>query len=107
MTAKSLIIVGALCLSSVAFAKSYDIVLNNPSRAGATELKPGEYKLKVEGSQVIFSREGKEWTVPVKAGAPAAKKFEQTTIESSNQGDMDTIKAIDLAGSNTKLEVTQ
>jgi len=63
MTAKSLIIVGALCLSSVAFAKSYDIVLNNPSRAGATELKPGEYKLKVEGSQVIFSREGKEWTV--------------------------------------------
>ena len=108
MTAKSLLFVGALGLSSIAFAgtKSYDVILNNTTKVGANELKAGEYKLKVEGSQVVFSREGKEWMAPVKVES-AAKKFEATTIESTTQGDMDKISAINLGGSTTKLELEQ
>jgi hypothetical protein len=108
MTAKSLLIVGALGLSSLAFAgtKSYDIILNSPAKAGATELQPGSYKLKVEGSQVVFSRDGKEWMAPVKVGT-ADHKFAATTVESSQQGDMDNIKAIDLGGSTTQLQFEQ
>jgi hypothetical protein len=106
MTARSLLFVGALGLSSLAFAgtKSYDIILNNTTRVGANELKAGEYKVKVEGSQVVFARDGKEWMAPVKVET-GAKKFESTTVESTIEGDMDTIHAIDLGGSTTKLEL--
>ena len=57
MTAKSFLIVGALSLASlgIASAKSYDIVLSDPTMAGTTQLQPGEYKLKVEGTQAVFT----------------------------------------------------
>lgn len=110
MTAKSLLIVGALGLTSIgiASAKSYDIILSGPSMAGTQELKPGEYKLKVEGSQAVFTdvQSSRSWTAPVKV-ENSATKFQQTTVESSNKGDMATIHAIDLGGSNTKLEFGQ
>jgi hypothetical protein len=107
MTAKSLLIVGALTLSSigVASAKSFDLVLSAPTLAGNTELKPGDYKLKVEGSQAIFTeaQSSKSFTVPVKIET-ANRKFDQTVVESTTQNGMDNIQSIDLGGSTTKLE---
>lgn len=106
MTAKSLLIVGALGLSSLAFAgtKSYDIILSSPTMAGNATLQPGEYKVKVEGNQAVFSMNSKTWSVPVKI-QNGSQKFAQTTVESSNQGEMDKIHAIDLGGSTTKIEL--
>ncbi|HWF07697.1 MAG TPA: hypothetical protein VG297_04485 [Bryobacteraceae bacterium] len=110
MTAKSFLIVGALALTSIgiASAKSYDVVLSANSKAGNTQLKAGEYKLKVDGSMATFTdQDSKTFSVPVKV-ANAGKKFNATTIETtSNAGDMDSITAIDLAGSNTKIEFGQ
>jgi hypothetical protein len=110
MTGKSLLIVGALTLSSlgIASAKSYDIVLSAPAKAGATELKPGDYKLKVEGSQAVFTdaENSKSVSVPVKV-ENSDKKFNNTTVESTNQDGMDNIHAIDLGGSNTRLNLGQ
>jgi len=110
MTGKSLLFVGALTLSSlgIASAKSYDIVLDAPAKAGATELKPGEYKVKVEGSQAIFTdaQHGKSVNIPVKA-ENNDKRFENTAVESKNQDGIENIQAIDLGGSNTRLAVGQ
>lgn len=110
MTTKSLLIVGALTLSSlgVASAKSFDIIFTAPSKAGNTELKPGEYKLKVDGSQAVFSdaQSGKSFTVPVKV-ENASTKFDHTMVNTTNQNGMDNIQSIDLAGSTTKLEFGQ
>jgi|SRR5580658_1050656 hypothetical protein len=110
MTAKSIFIVGAMTLASlgIASAKSYDIVLNAPAMAGATELKPGEYKIKVEGSQAVFTdaQSAKSFSVPVKV-ENSDKRFDYTSVESSNQGGMDNIQAIDLGGSNTRLAIGQ
>ena len=110
MTAKSLLLVGALGVASlgIASAKSYDIVLTSPAMAGNLELKPGAYQLKVEGSQAVFTdvQTSKTWTAPVKVEA-AATKFDETTVESTHQGDMAHIHTIDLAGSKTKLEFGQ
>ena len=107
MTAKSLLIVGALTLSSIgiASAKSFDVVLGTPTMAGSTELKAGEYKLKIEGTQAVFTEAqgSKSFTVPVKV-QNADKKFDQTTVETTNQNGMDNIRVIDLAGSTTKLQ---
>jgi hypothetical protein len=106
MTAKSLLIVGAMGLASlsIASAKSYDIVISDATMAGTTQLQPGEYKLKVEGSQAVFTdvQTSKSWTAPVKV-QNVDRKFGQTVVETTQQGDMAHIDAIDLAGSNTKL----
>ena len=74
----------------------------------ATELKPGEYKLKVEGSQAVFTdaQSAKSFSVPVKI-ENTGKKFANTAVESTNQDGMDNIQAIDLGGSNTRLAVGQ
>ncbi len=109
MNAKSLLIVGALTLASigVASAKSYDVILSAPAMAGSTELKPGEYKVKVQGSEAVFTdQSSKSFSVPVKI-ENGNKKFGYTSIESTNNGGMDTIKAIDLADSNTRLTIAR
>jgi hypothetical protein len=109
MNGKSLVILGALTLASlgIASAKSYDIVLDGPAKAGATELKRGEYKLKVEGSQAVFTdtRDAKSSvTVPVKI-ENSDKKFDNTSVEATDQGGVQNIQAIDLGGSHTRLTI--
>ena len=106
MTAKSFLIVGALGLASFAFGatKSYDIVLNDMTMVGSTQLQPGEYKLKVEGNQATFTevQSHQTFTAPVKI-ENAGQKFQDTQVETSHQADMAHIDAIDLGGSTTKL----
>ncbi len=107
MTAKSFLIVGAMGLMSmgIASAKSYDVVLSSPAKAGNTELKAGEYKLKVEGSQAVFTdvETSKSLSAPAKV-ENGNKKFEQTVVETSTGSGMDQLNAIELGGSTTKLE---
>ncbi len=107
MTAKSFLIVGALGLASVGIvsAKSYDIVLSDESMAGTTQLHPGEYKLKVEGSQAVFTDVQNDHTfkAPVKV-ENTNTKFNETRVDSTHEGEMAHINSIDLAGSHTKLE---
>jgi len=110
MTTKSLLILGALGLASVgiASAKSYDIVLTDPAMVGTTQLHPGEYKLKVEGNQAIFTdvQNSQTFTASVKV-ENANAKFDDTRVESTHQGDMDHINRIDLGGSTTQLAFDQ
>jgi hypothetical protein len=110
MNTRSLLIVGALTLSSfgIASAKSFDVILGAPAMAGSTQLQAGEYKLKIEGTQATFTdaQSAKSVTVAVKV-ENADHKFRETTVETNNQNGMDNIQSIDLAGSNTKLEFGQ
>jgi hypothetical protein len=113
MTTKSILRItslGVLGLAGlgIATAKSYDITLVTPTMAGSTELKPGDYKLKVEGTEAVFTdvQTSKSWKAPVKI-ENGNQKFDDTRIESSNQGEMAHIQAIDLGGSTTKLEFGQ
>jgi predicted RNA binding protein YcfA (HicA-like mRNA interferase family) len=109
MSAKSFLTLGALAvaMAGFAFAKSYDVDLLTGAKAGTVELKPGVYKVKVEGSQALFTdSHGKSVTVPVKV-ENGDKKFGSTRIESATQNGADTIQAIDLGDSNTRLVVGQ
>ncbi len=36
-------------------AKTYTITVTDPSQAGTAQLKPGEYKLKLNGSQAVLT----------------------------------------------------
>jgi hypothetical protein len=106
MTSKSLLLIGTLALAGIASAKSYDIVLSSPTTAGTVQLAAGEYSLKVQGSNAIFTNvdTGKSFTTAVKS-EDAGKKFAATAVDTTNNNGSDKITAIELGGSSTKLEM--
>jgi hypothetical protein len=107
MTNRLLLSVGILALSTAAMAsaKTYDVVLANSVKAGSVQLAPGEYKLKVDGSNAIFTgtETRKSVTVPVKV-ENGNTKYNSTALDTSKQGGAEQITSIELGGSNTKLE---
>jgi hypothetical protein len=106
MTTKSLLLIGTLALAGIASAKSYDIILSSPAKAGSVQLAAGEYSLKVQGSNAIFTNvdTGKSFTTAVKA-EDAGKKFGETAVDTNSSNGTEQITTIELGGSSTKLEL--
>jgi hypothetical protein len=105
MTIKSLLLAGVLTVSTVGFAaaKSYEVSVSGTLKAGETELKPGEYKVKVEGTEAIFTdSSSKTVTLPVKI-EKADKKFDITAMETKTENGTKSIEAIRLGGSTMRL----
>jgi hypothetical protein len=103
---KKILVVAALAFSSltVVSAKTYEIILSGPTKAGSVELKAGQYKLKVDGANAIFTdiNSAKSFTTPVKVET-TDKKFDDTRVQTTKDGSVDKIEEIDLGGSKTKL----
>ena len=103
---KKLLVVGLLSLASLAIvsAKTYTITVSKPTKVGSAQLKAGQYKLKVDGSNAIFTDVNNEKTVttPVKV-EEGDKKVDSTRVQSTVDGESDRIQEIDLEGSKTKL----
>jgi hypothetical protein len=103
---KKMILTVVLAASSLtlANAKTYDIVVSNPTKVGTVQLKPGEYRLKIDGTNAIFTSvdSSKSFTTPVKV-ENVDQKFDQTKMETTKDGDTDKLNEIDLGGSHTKL----
>ena len=107
MTAKSLLIGGALALASlsIASAKSYDITLTEPTQIGSHQLKPGDYSLKLKGNTAIFTNTdtSERITASVKIQNDA-KKHDQTTVDARQQSGNEKVESIRLGGTTTTLE---
>jgi hypothetical protein len=102
---KTVLLLAALSLA-VAFAgpKKYNISLATPTKAGSAQLAPGNYSVQVEGDKVVFTdSKNKTVAVPVKVETEKAK-FNQTAVESSEKAGQAVMDAIDLGGTNTKVE---
>ncbi|MGD0046860.1 MAG: hypothetical protein ABSE42_07555 [Bryobacteraceae bacterium] len=110
MTTKSLLYAAVLALASftVANAKSYDIVLNHPVKAGPVQLKPGTYTVKVNGDIAMFTSDssGKSYTAPVKVDNDGSK-HDATIVHTDNQNGAEVLKSIALGGSTTTLEFNE
>src|SRR5215472_9027545 len=64
----------------IASAKTYTFSVESAMQVGTTELKPGEYKVKVEGTQVMLvDRAGRQIETTAKI-EPADHKFMATAI---------------------------
>ena len=104
---KKLAVIGFAVLSclTIASAKSYDLTLTTLTKAGSVQLKPGEYRLKVEGTNATFVdvKSAKSVTTPIKVET-TEKKFNTTRVDTTRQNDTDVIKEIELGGSKTKIE---
>ena len=93
-------IVGLLLASP----KSYAVKLFEPSIIGASELKPGDYKIELQNDKVVI-RNGKalgEAAVKVETGD---QKYADTTVRYSNGDGKYRITEIRLGGTNMKLVV--
>jgi hypothetical protein len=102
----SFVLGAVLSLSCVCFAgqKSYTVTFSAPITVGGVRLAAGEYKLKVDGANAIFTNSNnKKVNAPVKVETVAAK-FEATAVDSSTDNGGMKVNAIELGGSNTKLE---
>lgn len=107
---KKSLLIGALTLASfsMAFAKTYDIVLSNSAKVGSVELKAGEYKVKMEGSNAVFTnvQTSEKFTAPAKL-ENTGKKHDYTAVQSTTQNGTDHIQAIELGGSQDTLEFSE
>jgi len=80
-------------------AKTYTINLTESAKAGVVDLKPGEYRLKLDGSQVVLTDQGGN---QIDAGAKVEtgdRKFEHTSISSTYVDGTHRILYIQLGGS--------
>jgi hypothetical protein len=98
-----------LCLSSLCFAgqKSYAVIFSGPATVSGVKLAAGEYKVKVDGANAVFTdSKSKSVSAPVKV-ENGAKKFSYTAIDASKDGTVDKVNAIEIGGSTTRLEFTK
>ncbi|HWC99010.1 MAG TPA: hypothetical protein VG456_19755 [Candidatus Sulfopaludibacter sp.] len=79
--------------------------MSAPTKAGSVTLKPGQYRLKVDGAKATFTfvDTDKQFTTPVKVST-TDKKFDDTRVDASKDNGTDVIKDIELGGTKTKLE---
>jgi|SRR5579872_5953717 hypothetical protein len=106
MTTKSLLLIATLALAGIANAKSYTIMLSAPTKAGSVRLAAGEYSIKVQDSNAIFTnvQSGKTFTTVVKTET-ADKKFDVTAVVTDSKDGDSYITSVEFGGSHTKIEL--
>jgi len=94
-----------MSILSIASAKSYTVSFTSRVTVGTAQLPAGQYSLKVDGSNAVFTNvdSNKSVTTPVKI-ENVDKKYGTTLVETTQQGNATRIEDIQLGGSTTKLE---
>ena len=91
---------------ALASAKSYEISVDQVSKAGDVQLQPGLYKVSVDGTKAKFTDEntGKSVETNVTVQNNGKTKFDATALETESNNGVTTIHEIDLGGSVNKLK---
>jgi hypothetical protein len=92
----------SLGMGIAAAASSYHVRIVDPTWVGQTELKPGEYDVKVDGDKVTF-KQGKI-VVAVSAKVETdTRKFTETRMGIKSENGQAKLTELDLAGTSSKL----
>ena len=94
---KLAILFGTLALAAASAGTSYRITLYQPAQVAGTTLKPGEYKVEVNGGTVSF-KQGKTSTEAKATVEEGTAKVLSTTVDVD--GDTKQLKEIRLGGTN-------
>src|SRR5262245_37916206 len=105
---KSLVLGVVLSLSTLCFAgqKSFSIILDKVTNVGTIKLAPGEYKVKVDGTNAFTNSKYQSVSTGVKVET-ADKKFKETAVDTVKSGSGETVTAIQVGGTTTKLDFTK
>jgi hypothetical protein len=104
---KSFVLGVMLALSTLVFAgqKSFTVVFDKAATVGTVTLTPGEYKVKVDGTNAVFTNNSsfKSVSTAVKVET-SEKKFKDTAVDSVSSASGQTVQSITIGGTTTKLE---
>ena len=86
-------------------AKNYEISIKSATKVGTVVLKAGDYKLKLDGANAVFTRETSDttFTTPGKLET-ATGHFDKTIIHQIQDGDQARIISIELKGTQSLLK---
>ncbi len=104
---KSVVLGALLSLSTLVFAgtKTVTVVFDQPATVGAVKLNPGEYKVKVDGANAVFTNTSNYKSVSTAVKVENADtKFKQTAVDSTNGAAGQTVQSISIGGTTTKLD---
>ena len=96
----------AVVALSLASAKSYEVSVDTVTTAGSIQLKAGDYKVSIEGTNAKFTEvnTGKSVETPVSIESNGKVKFDATSLETAKVNGVTKISEIDLGGTTTKLK---
>jgi uncharacterized protein YdbL (DUF1318 family) len=91
---------------SLASAKSFSISVDSASQAGSLQLKPGEYKVSIDGAKVKFTdvNSGKSEETNATIESNGKTKYDATALETEQVKGVTKINEIDLGGTPTKIK---
>jgi hypothetical protein len=109
MTKKSLLFIGALALSSMAFAnpKNYEILLTAPTQTGNVQLAAGTYRLHLDGSNAIFTNVDTNRSVIAPVKISTTQRHDNTAVETKTDAGSAHLTSIDLGGSSETIEFSE
>ena len=101
------LILGA-CVFSLGIAtaaSSYHVRIADPTWVGGTQLKPGEYEVKVDGDKVTF-KQGKNVIAVAAKVETSASKFSDTQMDIKTENGQSKLRELDLGGTKSKIMLT-
>ncbi len=83
-------------------ASSYHIKIADPTWVGTTQLKPGEYEVKVDGDKVTF-KQGKNIVAVAAKVETNATKYTDTQMDVKTVNGQAKLQELDLGGTKSKI----
>lgn len=106
MKLKLMLTFATFALAAASAASSYRITVNDPMWLGNTQLKPGNYKVEVEGNKVTL-KSGKEVVEATAKVEENAQKFDSTALVAEQADGKSKLSEIRVGGSKTKIVFDQ
>ena len=91
-----------LAVGIASAATSYNLTLHTPATVAGKELKPGNYKVQVEGSSATIKGDGGSVQAQV-TPTQNASKYSSTTVQYHVANGKNRVEEIRLGGTSTKL----
>jgi hypothetical protein len=95
----------AMLLCSGLWARTYEILLPSPTKAGQVLLVPGQYRVTLDGTDAVFQnvRNAQSFRTSVKVEDTGAS-YDATRISTSRNDGAERLDAMELEGSGTRIE---
>ena len=99
---KKLVVSIALAGLAIASAAQHRVTLFEPAVVNGTTLKPGEYKLVVDGGKAVLSR-GKQTVEAVVSVQKGDSKYASTSVRYASGDGAQRLQEIRVGGTDTKI----
>ena len=97
------ILIFGLLGTALAGSKTYTITLNGRAQAGQTQLEPGDYRLKVDGSAVVLTDKSGQQVDATAKVEETGQKFDHSSVHVSETDGIRRVESIQLGGTKYKV----